>query len=102
MIFPHLERLTNLGWWTVGSQPAIDGASSSDKVVGWGPLSGYVYQKAFVEFFVEKSEVESVKRKIEMEGNGWVHYFAGNYQVSGPPPFPGILFFYSWKAMSSG
>lgn len=80
-ILPHLERLTNLGWWTVGSQPAVDGASSSDHVVGWGPLGGYVYQKAFVEFFAEKGDMENIGTMIEAQGNGWVHYFAGNYQV---------------------
>ena len=94
LILPHLERLTNHGWWTVGSQPAIDGASSSDDVVGWGPPGGYVYQKAFVEFFSEKSDVERIQCKIETEGKGWAHYFAGNYKVSAfPRVYPLFLFF---------
>jgi methylenetetrahydrofolate reductase (NADPH) len=82
MILRHLERLTSKGWWTVGSQPAVDGVSSSDKVVGWGPLDGYVYQKAFVEFFAVRRDVESILKKIDTKGNGWIHYFAGNYKVS--------------------
>ena len=84
MIFPHLERLTTKGWWTVGSQPAINGAPSTDDVVGWGPRGGYVYQKCFVEFFVEQKDVERIVKKIEEEGGGWVSYFAGNVKVSRP------------------
>ncbi|KAI0807792.1 MTHFR-domain-containing protein [Fomes fomentarius] len=78
MIFPHLERLTRKGWWTVGSQPAINGVSSTDEVVGWGPRGGYVYQKCFVEFFVEHKDVERIVKKVEEEGGGLVSYFAGN------------------------
>ncbi|KAF9819744.1 hypothetical protein IEO21_01835 [Rhodonia placenta] len=80
MIIQHLERLTRRGWWTVGSQPAINGASSSDEVVGWGPRGGYVYQKCFVEFFLERADLERIERKIRDEGHGWVDYFAGNVQ----------------------
>lgn len=82
MIIRHLERLTEKGWWTVGSQPAIDGVSSSDEVVGWGPKGGYVYQKCFVEFFVEKDEVNRIERKVREQGQGWVDYFAGDVNVS--------------------
>lgn len=66
----------------MGSQPAVDGVSSSDEVVGWGPRSGYVFQKGFVEFFAEKSDVEKIERKVAEEGKGWVHYFAGDRKVN--------------------
>ncbi|KAJ7086012.1 methylenetetrahydrofolate reductase-domain-containing protein [Mycena belliarum] len=78
MILPHLERLTQRGWWTVGSQPAVDGKSSSDAVVGWGPRAGYVFQKGFVEFFCAADEVDVIERRTLERGNGWVHWFAGN------------------------
>jgi methylenetetrahydrofolate reductase (NADPH) len=81
MILRHLERFTEHGWWTVGSQPAVDGISSSDEVVGWGPPGGYVYQKAFVEFFAPRSDIDMIQDKIKEKGGGWVHYFAGNYEV---------------------
>jgi methylenetetrahydrofolate reductase (NADPH) len=81
MILPHLERLTKRGWWTVGSQPAVDGTSSSDDVVGWGPKTGYVFQKGFVEFFASKNDVEELEAKIVSSGNGWVHYFASDDEV---------------------
>lgn len=79
-ILPHLETLTRKGWWTVGSQPTVDGASSTDEVFGWGPRGGYVFQKGFVEFFAERLDVEKIERKVKQEGQGWVDYFAGNIQ----------------------
>ncbi|KAH7923471.1 methylenetetrahydrofolate reduct [Leucogyrophana mollusca] len=77
-ILPHLENLTTRGWWTVCSQPAVDGASSTDEVFGWGPRGGYVFQKGFVEFFVEEDVVEEIEKKIEQDGKAYVHYFAAN------------------------
>ncbi|KDR73532.1 hypothetical protein GALMADRAFT_251254 [Galerina marginata CBS 339.88] len=80
MILSHLEKLTQRGWWTVGSQPAVNGASSSDEVVGWGPRAGYVFQKCFVEFFCSEQDVNAIEQRIKESGNGWVHYFAGKNQ----------------------
>ncbi|KAF9036651.1 methylenetetrahydrofolate reductase-domain-containing protein [Panaeolus papilionaceus] len=77
-ILPHLERLTKGGWWTVGSQPAVDGVNSTDEVFGWGPRAGYIFQKGFVEFFCEEKDVDKVINRIDEKGKGWVHYFAGN------------------------
>lgn len=80
-ILSHLEKLTRKGWWTVGSQPTVDGVSSSNEIVGWGPRGGYVFQKAFVEFFAGKEDVERIAKKVQEEGKGLVDYFAGNIQV---------------------
>ncbi|EGN95593.1 hypothetical protein SERLA73DRAFT_95124 [Serpula lacrymans var. lacrymans S7.3] len=79
-ILSHLERLTQRGWWTVGSQPAVDCGNSTDPVFGWGPRGGYVFQKSFVEFFADEEAVKEIVQKIEKEGQGVVHYFAGNMQ----------------------
>ncbi|KAG5645575.1 hypothetical protein DXG03_005713 [Asterophora parasitica] len=78
LILEHLEKLTKRGWWTVGSQPGVDGARSADEVFGWGPRSGYVFQKAFVEFFCSAEDVDAIGRRVEERGKGWVHWFAGN------------------------
>lgn len=40
-----LQKLNDLGYFTINSQPAVDGAPSNDPVHGWGPKHGYVYQK---------------------------------------------------------
>ncbi|KAG6820650.1 hypothetical protein H0H93_013849 [Arthromyces matolae] len=81
LILKHLEKLTKRGWWTVGSQPAVDSASSSDIVFGWGPRSGYVFQKGFVEFFCTEEDVDEIERRVEEKGKGWVHWFAGDVKV---------------------
>lgn len=82
-ILSHLEKLTRKAWWTVCSQPAVNGASSSDEIVGWGPAAGYVFQKGFVEFFCEESDVTMIEEMIRKKGNDCVHYFAGNFKVRG-------------------
>jgi methylenetetrahydrofolate reductase (NADPH) len=43
-----LQKLNELGYLTINSQPAVDGAPSNDPVHGWGPKHGYVYQKVSV------------------------------------------------------
>ncbi|KAI3604823.1 methylenetetrahydrofolate reductase [Moniliophthora roreri] len=78
-ILPYLEKLTRKGLWTVGSQPAVDGIHSDDPIVGWGPRGGYVYQKAFVEFFCDADGVDEIEKKVEEKGGGWVSWFAGSF-----------------------
>lgn len=68
------------GWWTVGSQPAVNGGKSDDEVIGWGPAGGYVFQKAFVEFFADESDLIDIEIKIKAKGDGWVDFFAANLQ----------------------
>ena len=51
-----LSLIEGKGWWTIASQPAIDGIPSSDRIHGWGPKSGFVFQKPFVEFFIPVSQ----------------------------------------------
>ena len=79
----HLEQLTKRSWWTVGSQPAVDSASSSDRVVGWGPKGGYVFQKSFVEFFCDKEDVDRIEQRTKQEDT-MVHWLAGDNRVRIP------------------
>lgn len=37
--------MNEMGYHTINSQPAVDGVRSDDKVHGWGPPGGYIYQK---------------------------------------------------------
>lgn len=80
-ILPQLKKLTERGWWTVGSQPAVDAVSSADPIFGWGPRSGWVFQKAFVEFFCDKKDADAIEKYIADNGKGWVHYFMANDKV---------------------
>lgn len=45
IISESLAHINKLGFLTINSQPAVDGADSSDPTHGWGPRYGYVYQK---------------------------------------------------------
>lgn len=75
-------------WWTVGSQPAVDGAPSAHPIHGFGPKGGYVYQKAFVEFFLSEEELDEFERRSAEEEKvrrekgegeeGLIKWFAGN------------------------
>ncbi|BGP13977.1 hypothetical protein JCM10213_005562 [Rhodosporidiobolus nylandii] len=85
---PLLEMNDARHWWTVGSQPAVDGAPSADAVHGFGPKGGYVYQKAFVEFFLSEAELAELERRAAEdeeqrrasgEGeDGLIKWMAGN------------------------
>lgn len=44
------------GWWSIASQPAVDAVSSGHPMFGWGPKGGFVFQKAFVEFFISAED----------------------------------------------
>jgi len=45
VISSHLAEMNKLGFLTINSQPAVNGARSDHKTFGWGPANGYVYQK---------------------------------------------------------
>ncbi|CCA73873.1 related to MET12-methylenetetrahydrofolate reductase [Serendipita indica DSM 11827] len=77
-LVPLLTKLNERGWWTVGSQPAVDAVPSEDEVHGWGPRGGYVFQKAFVEFFCTRDDVAALEARAKEKGKGWVTFFAAN------------------------
>ena len=81
LIVPQLEQLTRRGWWTVGSQPAVDAVSSDDDLVGWGPKGGYIFQKAFVEFFANQEVVTWLRDRVHARGCGLISFLAGNLEV---------------------
>lgn len=72
-------------WWTVGSQPAVDGIDSSDPTYGFGPKAGHVFQKAFVEFFATEDHLKALQQRVADAGAerqddeaGWITFLAGN------------------------
>jgi methylenetetrahydrofolate reductase (NADPH) len=60
----QLISLNAKGWWTLASQPAVNGLRSNDETFGWGPANGFVFQKAFVEFFIPGKDWARLKQKI--------------------------------------
>ena len=72
----ELLGLVDKGWWTVASQPAVNGVRSTDPVFGWGPKNGFVFQKPFVEFFLPSSDWKYLQQELGEDDE--VTYFAGN------------------------
>ncbi|KAK9452631.1 methylenetetrahydrofolate reductase-domain-containing protein [Dipodascopsis uninucleata] len=77
LITNDLIKLNKLGLWTVASQPAVNSVRSDDEIFGWGPSNGYVFQKAFVEFFVSEEKWLSLKDKLQDSGSN-MSFYAGN------------------------
>ncbi|KAJ3553186.1 hypothetical protein NPX13_g10943 [Xylaria arbuscula] len=78
-ITEQLIRLNQRGLWTVASQPAVNGVRSEDPTFGWGPRHGFVFQKAFVEFFISASAWKTLREKLaRAEISETVTYYAAN------------------------
>lgn len=79
MIRDQLLAVNSRGWWTVASQPAVNGLRSNDPTFGWGPANGFVFQKAFVEFFMPTDDWKRLYEKLsrpEMKDKLW--FYAAN------------------------
>lgn len=61
----RLARINRQGFMTINSQPKVNGAESSDKNFGWGPPDGYVYQKAYIEFFCSPAHLDALEEAIQ-------------------------------------
>lgn len=73
-----LRALNERGFFTINSQPAVDGARSDDPVHGWGPKHGYVYQKAYLEFFVSPQQLDELIARFDAHPQ--ITYHAVNAQ----------------------
>lgn len=72
-----LALIEKRAYWTIASQPAVDGVKSDHATFGWGPRGeGFVFQKAFVEFFCSKDHWEENLRpkllNIPTEDLSWM------------------------------
>ena len=56
----QLKKIIRHGCFTINSQPRVNAALSSDPYVGWGPADGFVYQKAYVEFFCSPEVLDKI------------------------------------------
>ena len=61
----ELMMLNAAGYLTINSQPAVNGMPSTDGVYGWGPAGGFVYQKAYVEFFCSQAEFDALAKMAQ-------------------------------------
>ncbi|CCK70915.1 methylenetetrahydrofolate reductase (NAD(P)H) MET13 KNAG_0F02500 [Huiozyma naganishii CBS 8797] len=70
----RLLHLNSNGIFTINSQPQINGVRSNDKIHGWGPRDGYVYQKQYLEFLLPRGKLASLQSRLQ--GNEIMTYFA--------------------------
>ncbi|EAW14759.1 methylenetetrahydrofolate reductase (NAD(P)H) MET12 [Aspergillus clavatus NRRL 1] len=81
VIRPELLKLIDgKGWWTLASQPAVNGVRSDNSTFGWGPPGeGFVFQKPFVEFFCPSKDFETVLKPLfANHGHEKLAWFATN------------------------
>ncbi len=57
-ILNDLIALNEAGYFTINSQPKINGLPSENPNFGWGAKGGRVFQKAYLEFFTSKDNLD--------------------------------------------
>jgi len=57
LIAENLAKVNLHGVLTINSQPSANCVDSSDPILGWGQPGGYVFQKAYLEFFTSEENV---------------------------------------------
>eukprot|EP01116_Phalansterium_solitarium_P003876 TRINITY_DN14707_c0_g1_i1.p1 TRINITY_DN14707_c0_g1~~TRINITY_DN14707_c0_g1_i1.p1 ORF type:complete len:591 (-),score=263.10 TRINITY_DN14707_c0_g1_i1:551-2323(-) len=65
LISQELVNLNKQGFLTINSQPKVNGAPSNDEKVGWGPQGGYVFQKAYLEFFTSPENFKLLQEVLK-------------------------------------
>lgn len=76
-----LIEMNKKGFFTLNSQPALSAVRSNDKIFGWGPKNGFVYQKQYLEFFVHKDAAHELLAKVEAHNTTDVHSVITYYAV---------------------
>jgi methylenetetrahydrofolate reductase (NADPH) len=78
VIKDKIIQINERGFLTINSQPCINGAPSSDPVNGWGGTGGYVYQKAYVEFFASPEDTKTLINVCQKFPSVTYHAIASN------------------------
>jgi methylenetetrahydrofolate reductase (NADPH) len=88
-----LINLNKRGLITINSQPAVNGVKSTHPVHGWGPPSGYVYQKAYLELLVPPDVYPELISRIESHPD--LTFYAvtksGNLESNSPSEGPNAV-----------
>ncbi|KAK4788739.1 hypothetical protein SAY86_020058 [Trapa natans] len=83
IINEQLGKINMKGFLTINSQPAVNAERSDSPSVGWGGPGGYVYQKAYLEFFCPPSKLNALVEKckdfpyltymaVNKDGSSWI------------------------------
>jgi len=68
-ISDDLLNINKMGYFTINSQPKINGLPSEDPVAGWGGAGGRVYQKSYLEFFTSEDNLNALLKSIKSTDN---------------------------------
>ena len=68
-ISDDLLNLNEMEYFTINSQPKINGLPSEDAEAGWGGPGGRIYQKAYLEFFTSKDKLDRLLKSIGSKEN---------------------------------
>jgi len=64
LIKDRLIELNKKGILTINSQPNANAVPSDDKILGWGGKNGFVFQKAYLEFFISRKHEEKLLKTL--------------------------------------
>ncbi|ETV80540.1 methylenetetrahydrofolate reductase [Aphanomyces astaci] len=90
IIRENLRWINSMGFLTINSQPRINGAPSEDPSVGWGGKDGFVFQKAYVEFFVPPHLMQRLVVALADYPNLSYHAFSANGTEYTNSPGPSV------------
>lgn len=80
VISNSLIQINKKGFFTLNSQPSLNAIKSNDKIYGWGPKNGYVYQKQYLEFFVHRDTLKPLLTNVDnynkSAGSGSITYYS--------------------------
>lgn len=62
----QLIEINKKGLLTINSQPKLNAVSSNSKD-GWGKSNGYIYQKAYLEFFIDKKKLDLLIKNFDSD-----------------------------------
>lgn len=74
LIQEELIELNLSGMWTISSQPACNGCPSTDRIAGWGPPNGLIYQESYIEFLLDIDVWTKLLPKVR--ANEQIAYYA--------------------------
>merc|ERR550514_1737727 len=77
-VLKQMRRMNQLGLLSINSQPRCNGVLSTDPYVGWGPSDGFVYQKAYCEFFCSPEILEKLLAGFKVQNLKFLGYTAVN------------------------
>jgi len=82
LIKDRLLELNRMGVLTINSQPHANAESSTHKHLGWGDKGGYVFQKAYLEFFIDRKYLRNLVQTLAKSDYESVNFHIVNHDGS--------------------